>query len=239
MAGAGFKIGCALLCGFLLVQATPAFSGQRHPEHKRAAKQEQPAPPAQPATPPGPLVPLTLAQTPANPPQVSYQNGELTINAQNSTLGDILRAVRAQTGADIDVPPNASERVVSHFGPGPARQVLSELLDGSHFNYVMTGSPSDANVLQRVILTPKAAGSEQVAAQSQPPVPINSPPPQAASAAQAMADDDDADTSTDDLASPPSNSSQPVPAAGQPVIKTPEQLLQELQRQQQIGRAHV
>jgi len=38
------------------------------------------------------------------PPQVNYQNAQLTIVATNSTLGDILRAVRKQTGAEIEIP---------------------------------------------------------------------------------------------------------------------------------------
>ena len=61
---------------------------------------------------------------PALPPQVHYSRGQLTIVAENSTLADILRAVRTQTGADVEVPPNATERVVAHLGPGPARDVL-------------------------------------------------------------------------------------------------------------------
>ena len=56
------------------------------------------------------------------PPQVTYENNQLTIVASNSTLADVLRAVRKTTGADIDVPA-APERVVTHLGPGPARDV--------------------------------------------------------------------------------------------------------------------
>jgi len=80
---------------------------------------------------------------PAVPPKVSFSNGMLTIVAQNSTLGDILRAVRTQTGAAVEIPPNATERVVIHLGPGAPRDVLAALLNGSHFNYVMLGSPTN------------------------------------------------------------------------------------------------
>ena len=88
------------------------------------------------------------------PPQVSYQNAQLTIVAANSTLGDILRAVRKQTGAEIEIPA-ATERVVTHLGPGSARDVLAELLNGSRFNYVLLGSPADSAVLTRVVLVAK------------------------------------------------------------------------------------
>ena len=79
---------------------------------------------------------------PALPPQVHYSRGQLTIVAENSTLADILAAVRSQTGAQVDVPPSATERVVAHLGPGPTRDVLTALLNGTHFNYVMIGSPA-------------------------------------------------------------------------------------------------
>jgi hypothetical protein len=115
---------------------------------------------------PGPIVqpvpthaPLSLAQMPASPPRVAFSDGQLTITAENSTLGDILRGVRSQTGASVDVPGNATERVVGQFGPGPARDVLAALLNGSHFNYVLLGSPTDPGALDRVILISISGGA--------------------------------------------------------------------------------
>jgi len=105
---------------------------------------------------------------------VTFDNGQLTIVAQNSTLGDILRAVRAKTGATVEVPGNATERVVAKIGPGPAREVLASLLNGSHFNYVMLGSPTKADMVDRIILTSKS-GIEPTAAGSNPPPVPNQP----------------------------------------------------------------
>jgi hypothetical protein len=104
--------------------------------------------------------PQTLEQMPAVPPQVTYQGGQLTITVRNSTLGDILKAVHAQTGAEIDLPGPGNERVVGSFGPGPARDVLAALLYGSHFNYVLLGSETDPQSLNRVMLFVKTAASE-------------------------------------------------------------------------------
>jgi hypothetical protein len=42
-----------------------------------------------------------MDQLPPTPAKVSYQGGLLTISAQNSTLGEILRDVRRLTGASI------------------------------------------------------------------------------------------------------------------------------------------
>ena len=78
-----------------------------------------------PPAPHGPLPQIPLSQLPSAPAQVDCHNGLLTIVAQNSTLADILHDVQKCTGATIDVPPNASERVVTRLGPGPARDVLA------------------------------------------------------------------------------------------------------------------
>ena len=143
----------ALLSLFL---GNTAIAAEQHPARKHATKQEQPATPPPPALPPPPP---TLEQMPALPPKVKFSNGMLTIVAENSTLADILRAVRAQTGAIVEIPPNATERVVTHLGPGPARDVLVSLLDGSHFNYVMLGSQTRPGMLDRIILTSKAGAA--------------------------------------------------------------------------------
>ena len=111
---------------------------------------------------------------PALPPQVRYSRGQLTIVAENSTLADILRAVRAQTGAMVEVPPNATERVVTHLGPGPARDVLAALLNGTHFNYVMLGSPAHPDSVERLILTSKSGGDPEVV-QAVPAAQSNNP----------------------------------------------------------------
>jgi hypothetical protein len=108
-----------------------------------------------------------MDQIPATPAKVSYQGGLLTISAQNSTLGEILRDVRKLTGAAIEVPQGAgsSERVVTHLGPGAPRDILAGLLNGSSFNYVMLGSSTDPDAVSSVILTAKpSSGETQTAA---------------------------------------------------------------------------
>ena len=46
----------------------------------------------------------------------------------------------------------------THLGPGPARDVLAALLNGSHFNYVMLGSAAHPDSVDRLILTSKSGG---------------------------------------------------------------------------------
>ena len=100
-------------------------------------------------------LPLTPEQRPAAAPLVTYIDGKLSVTAKNSTLGDILRAISAKTGASIDIPEGANERVVSQLGPASARDVMTALLNGSHFNYVMVGTETNPNAVAHVILTAK------------------------------------------------------------------------------------
>src|SRR3954447_2433412 len=139
---------------------------------RKAIKKAAPEPPPAPAPPPPPP---TLEQMPALPPQVQYSNGQLTIMAENSTLADILRAVRTRIKAEVEIPPNANERVVGHFGPGSAHDVLTALLHGVDFNYVMIGSPAHPDGVDRLILTSKSGGISNPGTA----MPAEPPPPQA------------------------------------------------------------
>lgn len=227
-----------LLC---LALMNPAYAAQRHSAGKPPVKPEQPAPTPQPVPPP-----LTLEQMPSSPPQVSFRNGQLTIVAQNSTLGDILRGVRKQTGAVVEIPSNATERVVGQFGPGRARDVLASLLNGSHFNYVMLGSATNPDLMERVILISKSGGTPQSGpadqtnavnqpGYTQPPVQLRGSIPTSQETEEMTSDEAPEDTGETDQPDNQANQSeqQQQQPNGQPAIKTPEQLLQELQRQQQ------
>src|SRR6266567_8377305 len=108
--------------------------------HKKQAKAELTTDKlvdAMPAAPQAP--PPTPEQGPSSPPEVNYQGGQLVIVARNSTMGDVLNAVKQKTGASVEMPSISSERVVGKFGPGAPRDVMAQLLNGSHFDYVLLG----------------------------------------------------------------------------------------------------
>lgn len=250
----------AVLCLEGVNQAQVAVQPHSQPHQKKAARREPPPP--LPSGPTGPVQQVPLDAIAAVAPQVSYQNNELTIVAPNSTLADILRAVRKQTGAEIDVP-SAPERVVTRLGPGPARDVVAELLNGSRFNYVLLGSPSDDAQLTKVVLVAKS-GAENMIANATPaanPQPNNAaPPPQQEPGAEAMSEpeqnddnslpDDAADQAAAEAEQQQQQQQQPfgVPQNNpnnpdnpdQPAIKTPQQMLQEMQqRQMQLQQQQV
>ena len=228
----------AVLC---LASASSAVPAQNH---KKAKK---PLPPPLPSGPTGPVQQIPLDSIAAVAPQVTFQNSQLTIIAPNSTLADILRAVKKQTGAEIDVP-SAPERVVTHLGPGPAREVMAELLNGSRFNYVLLGAPGDQNGLTRVVLVAKTGAPEITPNNAQPgeagqgmqqagmqtpgmiaPANLNAPQQEAPPEAN--------EEPAEEVAPPDDNSNDQNGAEAEqpqenPGIKTPQQMLQEMQQRQ-------
>jgi hypothetical protein len=153
----------------------------------------------------------------------------LTIVAPNSSLGDILRGVRKQTSADIDIPPAANERVATRLGPGPAREIMAELLNGSRFNYVLIGSPENASLLVRVVLVPKTPDAPVSPVKA---ADANGAPNPAANAVQ----DTPEEVADEPVEEPPTDQgtadAEQQPQPDQPGVKTPQQMLQEMQQRQ-------
>lgn len=194
-------------------------------------KKQQPPPPLPSGT-QGPVPQVPLDAIPAVAPQVNFQDGLLTIVAPNSTLSEILRSVRKHTSADIDIPAAAgSERVVTRLGPGPVRDVMAELLNGSHFNYILLGSPDNANALVRVVLVAKTGPDNPppVAAEAGNP---NQPVEAAAETPEPEAQEDNSDDNQDQAAAEAEQQQQQQQQADQPGARTPQQMLQEMQQRQ-------
>ena len=200
---------------------------------------------------PQPTPPPTPEQGPSSPPEVSYQAGQLVIVARNSTMADVLNAVKQKTGASVEMPASSSERVVGKFGPGAPRDVMAQLLNGSHYDYVLLGSPADPGALKKVVLMARVNGPQpnpQQQAQQQPPQGFANRNPYQQQNLQAVPEVDNdqpveepnSDTAQDaqqpEEEQPPAADQAPNDQAQpgqQPTVKTPEQLLRELQQQQQ------
>jgi hypothetical protein len=88
----------------------------------------------------------------ATRPEVTFQNGLLGIRAENSSMGDVLRAVQHATGATIDLPGPARERVSVNLGPGALRDIVTSLLDRSRYDYMLVIS-QQSNSIERIVLT--------------------------------------------------------------------------------------
>jgi len=90
------------------------------------------------------------------PPSVKWDGKLLTVDAENSRLSDVLIAIRDLTGATLELSVALpQERVAVHLGPGPARQIISDLLYGTQFDYIVQASDDDPDALRSVVITPR------------------------------------------------------------------------------------
>jgi hypothetical protein len=136
-------------------------------------------------------VKITPPPAPPQPPPlvVSFSRGQLTVNSNKASLSEVLFAIHQRTGAEIAIPAGAEqEQVVVALGPAPAPEVLSHLLNGSKFNFLILSAANDPNMLDRVILTNRPEGPapayhppvQQPVQQEEPPAQeaTNPEPPQ-------------------------------------------------------------
>lgn len=224
----------------LAVTSVVAQTAQKHPAPSQSGKKRHSTagmksagpvpelPVAVPEPPPPPPPPPTPEQMPPKVPQVSWDGKQLTITSDNSTLADILTAIRTLTGAELDVPPNASrERIAARLGPGPAREVLSTLLSWTDFDYVIQASDVDPEGVHSVLLTPRGK-SDVTVARAGPEALAESPARSAyrsyarpnPSTEGASAPENTASTQSESPAEPPQTSSQPGGSAPQPAKAT-------------------
>ena len=200
------------------VQAQQNSGSGRPLPGSAAAAPAAPAPaPATPQTPDWPANDKPSAAT------VVWDGHALHIVASNSSLAQILKDVSAATGANLQGM-GADQRVFGSYGPGPARDILYELLEGSGYNVLIVGDKGHG-VPRRIELSARpASGSEpsrpayqaqqndagfEENQQAQEPQPEEPPPPPAAA---------------------PNN---PAPAAPGPgVVRTPQEIMQEMQQRQ-------
>lgn len=221
-------------------QSQPAVPRpQSATSHKKRGQKPPVTPPiAVPAaTPPeAQAPPLRPSQMPAVPPRVSYSNGQLTVVAENSTLGDVLNAIHNTTGMQIETTgANATDRVAAKIGPGSVLEVLLAVLQGSRYDYILLGAANNPDQIERVILTPKTGGASTAEAQGNASV-VGSAPPRPATA---VTDDSDEDSDSSNAPAPqqvPLTPNARAPASPVQNVKTPEQLLEDLRRMEQQRR---
>lgn len=118
---------------------------------------------------------MSPEQQPPQAPQVNYRNGRLTVDAQNSTLNDILTAIRQQTGAQVEWSPGTgAQRMVTHL-TGSAHDVVASLLDNANVDYILVANPGAPDQIAKimVIATGSAPNAGNPSAGNGPPQPVN------------------------------------------------------------------
>jgi len=222
------------LCGAQMMQAPGTLPNGRRfapPPAARPAQSTSSATPQPVAPQPVPTRAPSLLDQPAQAAKITVENGSLGIQAENSSLGQILQDLSSRTGMTIEGPVK-EQRIFGTYGPGNPRDILSVLLADSGYNVMMVGSTKDG-APRELVLTQRAAGPVGNTAQTayRPNMQQNQ-------------EEDDADDAQQNQNPPDLNPPQPQPGAVPPQnpatapngVKTPQQMLQELQqlRQQQL-----
>jgi hypothetical protein len=155
------------MSSFAHAQATPALARSSVRNDKAPVSAVNPSTPAADVptsvvVPDAPApAPPAAEQTPPQPPVVTWDGNLLTIEAENSTLADVLVALRTQTGASVEIPSSATrERVFVHLGPGQVRDIISSLLYGAEFDYIVETSDDDPDTLRSVVVTARGKGDD-------------------------------------------------------------------------------
>jgi hypothetical protein len=164
--------------------------------------------------PPEPEAPHWPANDQPTPATVTWDSHGLLVEAANSSLAQILHDVSTATGTTVDGFA-ADQRIFGSYGPGPPRDILVQILQGSGYNILMVGDQGQGTPRQILLSSRNAASS---------PSP-NRP--------GANSDEDDADAeepAPQPVLQPEQQRPNGVPA------RTPQQIMQEMQqRQQQMG----
>jgi hypothetical protein len=110
--------------------------------------------------------------------RVTLRAGKLSIWADRASLSEVLYEIQRRTGADIPIPSGArNELVVVDLGPGPAPDVLADLLNGSPFNFVIVGVKGDPLRVSSAQISPRENKSQpQSLDRPSSPPPANATP---------------------------------------------------------------
>ena len=182
--------------------AHPAAHPHKKPSAHKPAAQPTPAPasiaqsaslpcpagsPAPVLSPAAPCIPDWPANKKPAEASIVWDSRGLFIQASNSSLDQILNDISLKTGAKVEGM-GADERVFGTYGPGPVRDVLTELLEGSGYNILLIGDLGQGTP-RRIVLSGRPTGpaqppvqstaeadEEQMTAPEAPPTGPSSPP---------------------------------------------------------------
>jgi hypothetical protein len=163
--------------------------------------------------------PVTNEPPPPPPPvvNVSFQNGTMSVTAERTNLAAVLTEIRKQTNAEIAIPAGAEqEPVIAKLGPGPVRDVVAALLNGSNYNFIIVGTDSS---LVRLLLSPKGSGAPYApppapAAYNPTPPQRIAPPPQPAQPAETMPQEQEVPEQSGDQANDNPQTNEPANQPG-------------------------
>ena len=186
--------------------------------------------------------PIAPTPAPTRAAQISYQMGQLTVIAENSSLSAILSGIAAKTGMKV-TGSVADQQVFGTYGPAAPASVLSRLLEGSGTNMVLRENASTGPV--ELVLSPMQGMPDTFAPDSPAPRPYTPPSAYQPPPSYAQPSRPQYSAPVQPAYSPPvsintpapvqDQSSQPSPGMTQSPngVPTPQQIYEQLQRLQQ------
>lgn len=115
--------------------------------------------------PAGPVaVATSLSEPPVAAARISLANGQLTVDARNSELNQILQDIARLTGMSLNGL-TGGKHVYGVYGPSDPRSVLTALLQASGSNFLLVGSETRPREL---IVTPETKAPPTVAKAPEP-----------------------------------------------------------------------
>jgi hypothetical protein len=202
---------------------TASTAAKKPVHHKRKKAKPAPEPAAEvPVTQPAPPRPNWPVNDPSQPAHVNWDGRQLTITAANASLSQILHEVVSATGLKVEgleAPSPRDQRIYGSFGPAPARDVLSQLLDGSGYNSILIGDRGVGNP-RELLLTAQAKGHPANAGLNHPNGAGNN-------------DDEGADEQPEPPEQPEQPEQRPQQGPPPPGARPAQQYLQDLRNQQQ------
>jgi len=216
----------AILCAAPMLAAQPqtevpkAAPAHRtaHPHKRAAAAQPQGAATPAAEVPAPPEMPKWPVNEKPGLAAVVWDSHGLRIEAKNSSLHQILEDVSTATGAKVEGM-GSDERIFGAYGPGQARDVLSQLLQGSGYNILMVGDQGQGAPRQIVLSSRKPGDAKSPADKS------------GASSGDEETPEPEADEQPQQQVPQPN---RPTFGPGGPP-RTPQQIMQEMQQRQQQG----
>jgi hypothetical protein len=225
----GLLAATLLWAGFASAQTPqgPSAPGAQQKARTHSAKSHAAAKRAAPEPPPAPPAPNWPVNDHANPASVTWDSRGLRIEASNSSLQAILRQVSVATGTKVEGL-GADQRVYGAYGPGQAREVLSQLLQGSGYNVLLAGDLG-MGAPRQILLSSRHGGGAAPGGVTSPGQDANN-------------NDEDAPPDNEVDEQPPPPPPQPMAPNQAPMqpggfgspgtVRTPQQVMEEMQQRQ-------
>jgi hypothetical protein len=189
-----------------------------HTRAKPAATPPAPQPiPEVSVTPPAPPPPDWPANDHPSEANVTWDSSGLRIVAANSSLAQIMKAIAADTGATVQGMAQ-DQRIFGVYGPGRARDVIAQLLEGSGYNVLMVGDLGQGTPRQ-IVLTSQTPGSPK--------------PPGAGNPSPASEEETEAEQEPPPEPEPPPQQQPQAGAAPAVPVRSQQQIMQEMRERQQ------